>query len=83
MPQATPSSVPAAQQRFLSLLKQDILKLDMAELDFGIYRILNYRRAQILAYLDIALPARIAVWMQALTESSGRLLADTEAAKCY
>lgn len=83
MPQATPSSVPAAQQRFLSLLKQDILKLDMAELDFGIYRILNYRRAQILAYLDIALPARIAVWMQALTESSGRLLADTEAANCY
>lgn len=83
MPQATPSSVPAAQQRFLSLLKQDILKLDMAELDFGIYRILNYRRAQILAYLDVALPARIAVWMQALTESSGRLLADTEAANCY
>ena len=83
MPQATPSSVPAAQQRFLSLLKQDILKLDMAELDFGIYRILNYRRAQILAYLDLALPARIAVWMQALTQSSGRLLADTEADNCY
>ncbi|MEC5214366.1 adenine-specific DNA-methyltransferase [Polaromonas sp. CG_9.5] len=79
MPQATPS----AQQRFLSLLKQDILKLDMAELDFGIYRILNYRRAQILEYLDLALPARIAVWTQALAQASGRLLADTEAANCY
>lgn len=34
-----------AQSRFLSLLKNSILKLDLAELDFGIYRILNYRRA--------------------------------------
>jgi hypothetical protein len=47
------------QQRFLSLLKHDILKLELAELDFGIYRILNYRRAQVLAYLDDTLPGRI------------------------
>lgn len=39
-----------SQDRFFSLLKRDILKLDLAELDFGIYRILNYRRAQVLAY---------------------------------
>lgn len=36
MPQATTS----AQERFLGLLKRDILKLDLADLDFGIYRIL-------------------------------------------
>ena len=30
---------PSAQDRFLNLLKQGILKLDLAELDFGIYRI--------------------------------------------
>jgi hypothetical protein len=49
MPQVT---IPSAQQRFLNLLKHDILKLDLAELDFGIYRILNYRRARLMAYLD-------------------------------
>ena len=39
-----------AQSRFLSLLKHSILKLDLAELDFGIYRILNYRRTQIMGF---------------------------------
>ena len=39
---ATPT--PTAQQRFLNLLKRDILKLGLAELDFGIYRILNLLR---------------------------------------
>ena len=79
MPQATTS----AQERFLGLLKRDILKLDLAELDFGIYRILNYRREQVLAYLDDALPARIAAWTHTLARSSGKDLADTEAANCY
>lgn len=55
----------------------------MAELDFGIYRILNYRRAQILNYLDVALPGRIASWTGALAQASGRALADTEADNCY
>ena len=41
------SQGPSAQDRFLNLLKQGILKLDLAELDFGIYRILNYRRSQV------------------------------------
>ena len=77
------SSGSSAQQRFLNLLKQSILKLDLAELDFGIYRILNYRRAQVLAYLDDALPARIAVWTDELAHASGHALARTEADNSY
>ena len=72
-----------SQARFLSLLKRDILKLDLAELDFGIYRILSYRRVQVLDYLDNALPLRIAAWTDALAKSSGRELASTEAENCY
>ena len=77
------SQGPSAQDRFLNLLKQGILKLDLAELDFGIYRILNYRRTQVLAYLDDALPGRIATWTDALAQSSGREMAGTEAENCY
>lgn len=72
-----------SQQRFLSLLKHDILKLDAAELDFGIYRILNYRRTQVLAYLDDTLPQRIAQWTSELAQHSGQALAQSEAANCY
>jgi len=79
----TLTTAPSAQARFLHLLKRDILKLDLAELDFGIYRILNYRRAQVLAYLDDTLPGRIDAWTQALAKSDGRDLATTEAANCY
>ncbi|MFZ4624528.1 MAG: site-specific DNA-methyltransferase, partial [Rhodoferax sp.] len=74
---------PTAQSRFLNLLKQDILKLDAAELDFGIYRILNYRRAQVLTYLDDTLPDRIAQWCTELALSGGQALADSESANCY
>lgn len=45
------------QERFLGLLKNEILQLDQPELDFGIYRILNYRRTQIEAFFDEHLPA--------------------------
>ena len=79
---ATPQA-PTARDRFLSLIKRDILKLDAAELDFGIYRILNYRRDQVLAYLDGTLPGRIAQWTHALAQSGGRELAESEAANCY
>lgn len=48
-----------ARDRFLTLLREDILKLDLAEMDFGIYRILNYRRREIDAFLDTELPQRI------------------------
>jgi adenine-specific DNA-methyltransferase len=83
--QASPALTPQdrSQSRFLGLLKRDILKLDLAELDFGIYRILNYRRAQVLDYLDNALPSRISAWTNALVKHSGRELASTEAENCY
>ena len=74
---------PTAQSRFLGLLKNSILKLDLAELDFGIYRILNYRRAQILGFLDGTLPARIAGWTDELARNSGEALAESEADNCY
>ena len=86
---ATPHStqrnpdVPSSQVKFLALLRRDILKLDLADLDFGIYRILNYRRTQVLAYLDDALPSRIADWAQKLAQASGGELASTEADNCY
>ncbi len=48
------------QTRFLSLLKKDILKLDLAELDFGVYRVLAHRRAEIERFFDDTLPAAIA-----------------------
>lgn len=77
------SQAPTAQGRFLHLLQRDILKLDAAELDFGIYRILNYRRDQILTYLDTTLPERIVGWTQALLQSGSPELAESEAANCY
>ena len=76
-------STPSSQAKFLGLLRQDILKLDLADLDFGIYRILNYRRAQVLAYLDDTLPSRISAWTTALAQASGGELASTEADNCY
>ena len=48
------------RERFLPLLKHDILKLDLAELNFGVYRILNARRDLVLRILDEELPAFIA-----------------------
>ena len=49
----------APRERFLNLLKNDILKLDLAELNFGVYRILNARRDLVLNLLDKELPALI------------------------
>ena len=48
-----------ARDKFLALLRDDILQLDLAALDFGIYRILNYRRREIGHFLESELPARI------------------------
>ena len=49
----------AARDKFLKLLKDDILQMELAALDFGIYRILNFRRREIEDFLDRELPARI------------------------
>jgi len=48
-----------SRQRFLDLMMKEILKLDLAELDFGIYRILNYRRAEIEKFFDEELPGAL------------------------
>ncbi len=48
----TAANQDTARDKFLKLLKDDILQLDLAELNFGIYRILNYRRREIDAFLD-------------------------------
>ena len=48
-----------ARQRFLRLLRDDILQVEAADLDFGIYRVLNHRRAEIERFLCEGLPARI------------------------
>ena len=49
------------REKFVGLIKNDILRMDLAELDFGIYRILNHRRRAVEQYLENILPARIAV----------------------
>ncbi len=56
----------AARTRFLALLREDILQVDAADLDFGIYRVLNHRRAEIERFLSEGLPARIASALAAL-----------------
>ena len=54
------------RERFLSLLKNDIPKLNFAGLNFGVYRILNARRDLVLRFLDEELPAHIADQLAAL-----------------
>lgn len=50
----------SSREKFLKLLKDDILKLDLADLDFGIYRILKYRRQDIENFLNQKLSALMA-----------------------
>ena len=45
-----------SRERFMHLLKSEILQLDQPDLDFGIYRILNFRRAEIERFFDVELP---------------------------
>jgi adenine-specific DNA-methyltransferase len=54
------------RERFFRLLKNDILKLNLAELNFGIYRILNARRDLVLSFLDKELPVLIEMQLAAL-----------------
>lgn len=44
--------------RFISLLKQ-IFELDKSDLDFGIYRVMNLRKAQIEEFLTERLPQMV------------------------
>ena len=76
-----------SQAKFLRLLKSEILKLDLVDLDFGIYRVLNYRRKEIERFFDSDLPAfiqealadegttRLARLQERLTELAAKLQA--------
>jgi adenine-specific DNA-methyltransferase len=55
-----------SRDKFVTLLRDDILQLDLAELDFGIYRILNYRRKEIDSFLEGELPQQIDAALAAL-----------------
>ena len=57
-----------AQQKLQELLQQ-LFRADDADLDFGIYRIINYRRDQIQNFIDEKLPAIINTALDANTES--------------
>ncbi len=68
-----------ARDRFLALLQRDILELDAADLDFGIYRVLNHRRATVQRFLGDELPARIDTELAALPGQAG----EDEQARIY
>ena len=57
-----------SQQKLQELLQQ-LFRADDADLDFGIYRIINYRRDQIQNFIDEKLPAIINTVLDANTES--------------
>ena len=50
-------------------LLQKLFRADAADLDFGIYRIINYRRDQIQAFIDEELPAIVNNALDANTEA--------------
>ena len=45
-------------QRFTDLMKQ-IFELDKSDLDFGIYRIMNIRKSEIVKFLTDGLPQKV------------------------
>ena len=57
-----------SQQKLQELLEQ-LFRADDADLDFGIYRIINYRRDQIQNFIDEKLPASINTALDANTEA--------------
>lgn len=74
-----------SRTRFMELLKNEILQLDQPDLDFGIYRILNFRRAQLDRFFDEELPA---VLEKAVAEVQGdggepEAMAETELDRLY
>lgn len=46
----------SSKDKFLHLLYSDLLKVDLADLDFGFYRILKYRRDEVRVFFDERLP---------------------------
>ena len=58
-----------SQQKLQTLLQQ-LFRADAADLDFGIYRIINYRRDQIQNFIDEELPAIVQNALDANTEAT-------------
>ena len=54
----------------LQNLLQKLFRADAADLDFGIYRIINYRRDQLLNFIDEELPAIVNKALEANTEAA-------------
>jgi adenine-specific DNA-methyltransferase len=54
----------SSKDKFLTLLYKDLLKVDLADLDFGFYRILKYRREEVKAFFGQRLPEILASAMQ-------------------
>lgn len=54
----------SSKEKFLDLLNKDLLKVDLADLDFGFYRILKYRREEVRAFFDRRLPEILTEAMQ-------------------
>ena len=54
----------SSKDKFLTLLYDDLLKVDLADLDFGFYRILKYRRDEVKAFFGQRLPEILAEAMQ-------------------
>jgi adenine-specific DNA-methyltransferase len=66
------------RELFVGLLKNEILQLDQPDLDFGIYRILNLRRAEIERFFD----EELANVLDEAVKDSGDL-AETELDRLY
>ena len=64
---STNASLSASRERFVALLREDILQVGASEPDFGLYRVLNHRRAEIDRFLDHGLPTKISVELARLS----------------
>src|SRR2546422_437213 len=58
-PRTGPGQVPVDAATEYAKKLRDLLQLDIGDLDFGIYRIINQRRAEIVRFLEQDLPARV------------------------
>ena len=60
--------MPESLQKLQNLLR-NLFRADAADLDFGIYRIINYRREQVQAFIDEELPAMVNSALDTNTET--------------
>ena len=75
--EATVAALPAEQAKFQDLLRE-LFQFDCADLDFGIYRIMNHKREVVNQYIDRGLPSAIEGAI-----SQGALQSETERARGF